>query len=863
MNDFHNSAYLGVFLDEMDEQLQCLDESLLALESNGCRGETIQRIFRAAHTLKGSSAVMGFKQLNRLTHQMESVLDLIREGQLEVTSELLNILFDCIDFIKQLRYSILGGRMEEGDTTALLERLKEVRSMAPATAGPSEQTVKKIVPARKTVFNHHQKEQIQKALAEGYEVMAIHVQLAEEESMKYVRAKLVEINLVEHGEILVCYPELDLIEKDELFSGSIVYILFTKQIQEDINISLKQVSQIDSVRIDYITNSNLDSFSEGVEVQNAGKITEEPSVQRVENTGKDAGNVQPKENNGTPESKVQVAQTVRVDVDRLEGLLNLVGELIIDNTRLHSIRSKLSEQFKNNSDINVLNDIANHLNMVISDLQEGMMKTRMLPIEHLFGRFPRMIRDLAQKSNKEIDIIIEGKETELDRTLIEEISDPLIHILRNSADHGLELPEEREALGKPRRGTILLRASHQGNMIVITIGDDGRGIDVDKVKETAIRKGFVTAEEAAQMSDNELVLLIFRSGFSTAPKVTDLSGRGVGMDIVKSHIEKLNGVIDIETTPGEGTVFTIKVPLTLAIIRSLLVKLGTSTFAVPLVNVVEIFRLKKADILTVQGKEVCKFRNQVLPLVRLHRKLQVQEEQETGQDRLFVVIVGLADKRVCLVVDQTIGNQEIVIKSLGNYIGNVAYIAGSTILGDGHVAHILDVASITREAGSHYETVSIEAKEGERSDPESEKYVTFRLSGMDFGIPIRKMKEIVPVPEIHSLAAAPSHVVGMINLRGMLFPVYDLRLRMGMTSRETTAASRILICEVSGHEVGLLVDEVSEVRPLLQAYLDESPDHVMRNSDFLKAIYKNNQQFIHLLNLEKMLNLDAKKIEVG
>ncbi|WP_379163712.1 chemotaxis protein CheW [Paenibacillus sp. sgz5001063] len=843
MSEFHNSAYLGVFLDEMEEQLQLLDDSLLVLESVGCQQDTIQKIFRAAHTLKGSSAVMGFKQLNGLTHQMESVFELIRCGQLEVTSELLNILFDCIDFIKELRRSILGGVMEEGDTTILMDRLEGIRDSASKIPPLHEQSVKKPAPALHIVFDDSQKGKIQAALDNSYEVMAIHVHMAEEESMKYVRAKLVEINLTEHGEIAACFPKLELIEKDDLFAGTIVYVLITKQIQQDIIRSLTQISQIESVRIEYITKLNLVGTAPEPESRKAAAKTKQVPV--------------------ISEKKVQVAQTVRVDVERLESLLNLVGELIIDNTRLRSIRAKLSEQFKNNGDINVLNDIAGHLNMVVSDLQEGMMKTRMMPIEHLFGRFPRMVRDLAHKSKKEIEFIIEGKETELDRTLIEEISDPLIHILRNSVDHGLELPEERKAMGKPPKGSIVLRASHQGNMIVITIADDGRGIDADKVKEMAVRKGFVTAEEASHMTEKELVMLIFRSGVSTAQKVTDLSGRGVGMDIVKSHIEKLNGVIDIETTRNEGTVFTIKLPLTLAIIRSLLVKLGKSTFAVPLVNVIEIFRLKTEDILTVQGKEVCKFRNQVLPLVRLHRKLQVQEEMEPVKDRLFVVIVGLADKRVCLVVDQTIGNQEIVIKSLGNYIGNVSYIAGSTILGDGHVAHILDVGFIARETGSFYEALMPVDTDSEQVDAESEKYVTFRLSGLDFGIPIVKMKEIVPVPEIHPLASAPSHVLGMIHLRGILFPVYDLRPQLGMDSYERTAGSRIMICEVAGHEVGIVVDEVAEVCPLSRAYMEETPDYMRLNSDMLDAIYKQNQQFIHLLNLERMLNLETKRKEVG
>lgn len=827
MNEFHNSVYLGVFLDEMDEQLRYLDEALLMLESKGYQNDIIQRLFRVAHTLKGSSAVMGFKQLNRLTHQMESVLELLRGRQLDVTSELLNILFDCVDFIKQLRQSILSGELEEGDTSELLRRLKELQKTAAESPAPAAEGLPQgeAGAAQDIIFDDIRKEQIQAALDQGSAAMAIHIQLAAEEPMKYVRAKLVEAKLRETGEVVATYPELESIERDAQFSGPVVYILLTQQSRQDMLASLQEISQIEIIHTELITKANQGIFTAGKEAQ---------------------------------KNSSYAAQTVRVDVERLEGLLNLVGELIIDNTRLHSVRSRLSEQFKNNSDVHLLNDIAGHLNMVISDLQEGMMKTRMLPMEHLFGRFPRMIRDLAQKSNKEIKFIIEGNETELDRSLIEEISDPLIHILRNAVDHGLELPEERAALCKPRKGTIILRASHQGNMIVITISDDGRGIDTGKVKEAAVRKGFVTADEVKRMTEKELVMLIFRSGISTARTVTDLSGRGVGMDIVKAHIEKLNGIIDIETVPHQGSVFTIKVPLTLAIIRSLLVKLGSSTFAIPLINVIEIFRMTAEDIVTIQGQEVCRFRDQVLPLVRLHRMLQVEEEEPTVSSRLFVVIVGFADKRVCLVVDETIGNQEIVIKSLGSYIGSVPYIAGSTILGDGRVAHILDIGSIARETGSACDTLLQEnTVTAGNQGSKSEKYITFQLEKLDFGIPIRQMKEIVPVPEIHSLVSAPAHVLGMINLRGLLFPVYDIRPKLEMDCGEQTAGSRILICEVSGQEVGVWVDQVSAVQLLAREHMDEAPDHILQNPEVLDAVYKDNHQFIHLLNLENLLDLDA------
>ncbi|MDB5052515.1 MAG: chemotaxis protein CheA [Bacilli bacterium] len=852
MVESHNSAYLGVFLDEMDEQLQYLDDALLSLESNGAKDDTIEKIFRAAHTLKGSSAAMGFERLKELTHQMESVFDLLRNGHLQATSELFNIIFDCVDYIKQLRQSILGGVMLENDTQSLLQRLEEVRIYADGYSSASKDTSPENVAHKNAsalimAFNEEQKQRIQDALASGYNAWAIYIRLSMAEHMKYVRATLVHNKLKEQGEIVCFSPELELSEKEESLYENINCALITKAKHEEVIQTINQISQIDTFDIQSITLQNLAAFDE------------ESTIDVIDHVPSDETEIKRSVEMET-KAHAQVSHTVRVDVERLEGLLNLVGELIIDNTRLRDVRNKLNEQFKNNGNIVLMNDIANHLDRVIGDLQDGMMKTRMLPIEHLFGRFPRLIRDLAQKANKEIELIIEGKDTELDRTLIEELSDPLIHILRNSADHGLENPEERERLGKSRKGVILLKASHQGNMIVITIADDGRGIDTDKVKEMTLRKGYATEEEIARMTEKELIFLIFRSGFSTANQVTDLSGRGVGMDIVKSHIEKINGVIDIETTRNEGTVFTIKLPLTLAIIQSLLIKLGTTTFAIPLVNVIEIFRLQAADVRLIQGKEVCMFREKVLPLVRLHSKLNVQQDIEQKKDRLFVVIAGFADKRVCLVVDQTIGNQEIVIKPLGKYVGNVPYIAGSTILGDGHVAHILDVGAIAREAGASYENKLLDYREEAQLEARNKKYVTFQLADTIFGLHINKVKEIIPVPVIHSLVSVSAYVLGMINLRGILLPVYDLRHSLGMAPTSTSSKSRIIVCEVLGHEVGLMVDKVSEVTRFSDTEFEDSPNHVLRQADFVDGIYKKDQQFIILLNLEAIVRLESENL---
>lgn len=846
MGEMQNSAYLGVFLDEMDEQLQILDESLLLLERNGAVDDTIQKIFRAAHTLKGSSAAMGFERLKELTHQMESLFDVIRNGQMRATSSVFDVIFDCIDYIKQLRISFGSGILLEGDTQFLIERLESMYSGSSVSL-PGKEASQTNINELNTIrphiiFNEDQKECVQNALVNGENVLAIHVQLVEEAEMKYVRANIVYTHLKDQGEILSFYPDLELDElEDGVFAG-LACVLITNETEETILETLQCISQLKVFEVQPITYDNLSSF-----------FIEESLLDKTPLAPQAQSDAKP-----TPEleSKVQIKQTVRVDVERLEGLLNLVGELIIDNTRLRDIRTKLNEQLKNNSNMVLMNDIANHLDRVIGDLQDGMMKTRMLPIEHLFGRFPRLIRDLAQKSNKQIELIVEGKDTELDRTLIEEISDPLIHILRNSADHGLESSDERERLGKPPVGRIILRASHQGNMIVITITDDGRGIDTEKVKETTLRKGFVTEEEIARMTEKELLFLIFRAGVSTANQVTELSGRGVGMDIVKSHIEKINGVIDIETALQKGTTITIKLPLTLAIIQSLLVKFGASTFAIPLVNIIEIFHLKGKEVRLVQGKEVCTFRDQVLPLVRLHSKLQVLHSVEKKEDRLFVVIVGVADKRVCLVVDQTIGNQEIVIKPLGKYIGNVPYIAGSTILGDGHVAHILDVGAIAREAGSSYESKGLDFKNGDPLLDKNKKYVTFQLADATFGLNIHKVKEIIPVPIISSLISVANDVLGIINLRNLMLPVYDLRCSLGMASVENSGKSRIMVCEVAGHEVGLLVDKVLEVNRFSDTEFEEAPDHVMREAGFVEGICRRGPHFIFMLNLERIIHLE-------
>ena len=553
------SVYLGAFLDEVDEQLQTLEEEVLNLEQDGENPETIQTIFRAAHTLKGSSAAMGMDKMKELTHKVENVFDAIRNHQLKVDTSIVNIIFDSIDTIKLLKEAILNGTLDSVDVSELIAKLEACKNKASENSEGVVQKEERAQPSSdstlfpEVILDEYQKDMVEKAFELGMNVMSVYVSLNENTMLKSVRAFLIDNNLKEIGEIIASFPASEVIEDEEKFEGNVVYILVTESQNQEVLSIVNSISDIKGVHLSLITPANLESFCLGKKM---GVVEQRPQEDKT---------TSPK-----AEAKLKVQQTVRVDVERLESLLNLVGELVISQTRLTDVRSRLSERYPNEPEIEGFQEVENHLGQIVSELQEGMMKTRMLPIEQLFNRFPRMVRDIAQKAAKDVNFIMEGKETELDRNLIEEIADPIIHLLRNSLDHGVESPEERERLGKSRQGTVLLKAAHEENHIVITISDDGKGIDTEKIKQSAIKKQQITEEEAERMTEKELVFLIFKSGVSTAAKITDISGRGVGMDIVRSHIEKLNGIIDIETKVGEGTAFMIKLPLTLAIIRSLL-----------------------------------------------------------------------------------------------------------------------------------------------------------------------------------------------------------------------------------------------------------------------------------------------------
>ncbi|WP_246945131.1 chemotaxis protein CheW [Bacillus pinisoli] len=839
MMDFDLSAYLGVFLDEVDEQLQLLDSEILILEKDPKKTETIQNIFRAAHTLKGSSASMGFEQMKEFTHHLENIFDLVRNQKLEVTSELINVIFESIDFIKQLKEAIVNGNLEEIDIEPSVRKLSQFNEGG--FIKNDKKKNKHSDPINVQLDEYH-KTVLRSGMDFGHNALEITIKLVSDALMKNVRALLIHNNLKEAGEIVASFPSIEEMEREDGFNGEMSYVLLTMLSKQEIVENINQISDIKHVNINVITEENINKEIVANEVSNEVHIQTSPIQDELEH-------------DSAKGAKAKINPTVRVDVDKLEHLMNLVGELVIDQTRLVDVRGRLTErESRQEDDLEILDEVTNHLSRVITELQEGMMKTRMLPIEQLFNRFPRMVRDTAQKANKEIDFIIQGKETELDRTLIEEISDPLIHLLRNSVDHGIESPEERVRLGKPTRGKVVLRAAHEENHIVISIKDDGKGIDPEKIRKTAVSKGTITEEEASKLNDKDAMFLIFKSGVSTAEKITDISGRGVGMDIVRAHIEKLNGIIDIDSTIGVGTTFTIKLPLTLAIIRSLLVKFGHKTFAIPLVNVLEIIRLNKEDIQMIKDKEVGLVRGRVLPLVRMKKKLGIEDSDTNGDDkkREFVIVVGIADKRIGLIADKTLGNQEIVIKSLGPYIGSPAYIAGATIMGDGSVALILDVSSVVREQGTQdLENIDNHVK---KELEDEGQFVTFKLATEEYAIEIQRAKDIVSVPIITKVVDAPKDLLGIINLRGTMLPVVDLRERFNLEPTKRTKKSRIIVVENGTQDVGFLVDEVTQVLKTSNTSIEKpSIESQYNQSNLIKGISKIDQRVVMILEFNEIL----------
>ena len=829
MNEFDLSSYIGVFLDEVDEQLQQLDEGILSLEKDPSNDDTIQSIFRAAHTLKGSSAAMGFEKMKDFTHHLENVFEQIRQSTIQVTSPLISVVFNSIDTLKDLKEAIINDTLQNIDIS---EPIHALQLLIQEEEVLEQSSIK---------YDEFHLEIINKATNEGYHAYEIQIEIAKDSVMKNVRAFMVFNNLVDNADVIASNPTTEQIESEEEIPNSLCIAVLTKNSKEELINQLQSLSEID---ITSITSIKPHTYE-----QKRTKKTEE---------------IHSMTDDKTLHSN-KVSTTVRVDVDKLEHLMNLVGELVIDQTRLVDVRGRFSNKTDTLEDeFEVLDDVTNHISRIIGELQEGMMKTRMLPIEQLFNRFPRMVRDTALTANKEIQFEMFGKETELDRTLIEEITDPIIHLLRNAIDHGIEPAEDRIQVGKNIKGSVKLKAFHEENNIVITIEDDGRGIDAEKIKNKSVEKGLISQQQAEEMSEKDAMYLIFRSGLSTAKSVTDISGRGVGMDIVKSHIEKLNGLIDIQSILGKGTKFTIKLPLTLAIIRSLLVKLGHQTFAIPLANVLEIIRLDKHDIQIIKEQEVGLVRGRVLPLIRMRERLGIEAPPEEQQKkREFVIVVGIADKRIGIIADRTVGNQEIVIKSLGSYIGTPPFITGATIMGDGNVALILDVGLIVRELGT--EMSQEDDLAAAKLLEEEQQFVTFRLQNEEYGLEIQRAKDIITPPVITSVVDAVDGLLGIINLRGVMLPVIDLRKRLGIQEQPLSKKARIIVVEYEHEDVGFLVDEVTQVLKVRDLEIEiPSNTNQYNESKLIKGITKIDERVILILEFDKIIqSINLNNIELN
>ncbi len=708
------SQYLSMFLEESSDNLQLLNESLLILENNSEDMEILNQIFRVAHTIKGMAATMGYTKMAELTHKMEDVLSKFREGQLKVTHEVVTVLFNCLDVLESMVSDITDGGDGDLEIEHIVTQLVNIANSdngvvdnkeATLDMKKEEETTEEEVSNEEIIdlsLDEYDIDTLREAKKNNFNTFHVHIRLDEKTILKSARAFILFQTLEENGEILKSNPKLEDLESEN-FDFDIDLVFVTESSLEAIERSIDGISEIREVKVkdisDAIKSNKVDknkneeiATSEAVESKEE-KVTDsrikEKSTKAVDSKSKSTISSKPVETESKASGKDKkqpvkhknkgVGQSVRVDLERLDNFMNMVSELVIHRTRL--------EQISANHKIVELNETLEQVARTTTDLQDLVMKIRMLPLDVVFNRFPRMIRDLSMELNKEIDFEIQGQDTELDRTVIEEIGEPLIHLLRNAADHGVESAEERTRQGKPAAGKIKLIAYSEGTKAVIKVEDDGSGINVEKVKVKAEKIGINTEG----MSDNDIKNLIFAQGFSTNEVVTDISGRGVGMDVVKTKISSLGGTVDVISEEGKGTSFIIKLPLTLQIIQSLLVKIGTETMAISLGFIDRVMEYNPEDIRKTNNKEIVIYNDKAFKLVRINDKLDI-ESKDYGKK--YIILAKVGENEVALVVDSLLGQKEIVIKPFGNILKSTKEYIGATILGDGLVTLILDVAAL-------------------------------------------------------------------------------------------------------------------------------------------------------------------------
>lgn len=669
------SQYLDLFLDESREHLQSINASLLQLEEAPENLELVQSIFRSAHTLKGMAATMGFEAMTTLTHRMENVLDAIRHEDVRVTGDIVDICFDALDGLSQMVDGIASGGDGHFDIEDLTKRLDQILTKkgevvsSPVARSKEESSLDE----RKQLeeqFGSVVVELIEQARESGLSAYHIQVELEETCQLKGVRAFMVYQTVDEHGDIVATDPVTELLQEGQ-FDQSFSLVVLTQNEQQVIQEEIEHILEVKQVQIASIT---LDpSVEEMASIKDTNTSIKEKTSSQQEAASK----------TGTTAAAHQNSKSIRVNLDRLDALMNLFEELIIERGRLEGLSKQLKEV--------ELTESVERLIRTSTNLRDVILNLRMVPIEQVFNRFPRMVRSVAKDLNKHIRLEMTGQETELDRIVLDEIGDPLVHLLRNSMDHGIESPDKRTSLNKPEEGVIQLRAYHQSNHVFIEIEDDGAGIDRDKVLKKAISNGLVAEEEALLLTDKEVYQLLFQSGFSTAEKVSDLSGRGVGLDVVKNKIQSLGGQVEVSSVPGKGSLFSIQLPMTLSIISAMLFKVSDETYALPLASILETQLVTTKDILKTRGNEMLQYRERVIPFIRLNHRLGLPVEE--SKERTSVLIIQKGSQLVALTVDRLIGQQEIVIKSLGDYFKFNSGFSGATILGDGSVSLILDPMS--------------------------------------------------------------------------------------------------------------------------------------------------------------------------
>ncbi|TKH03104.1 chemotaxis protein CheA [Peribacillus simplex] len=671
------NQYLEVFIEESKEHLQTCSEQLLVLEKNPEDLSIVNEIFRSAHTLKGMSATMGYEDLTNLTHKMENVLDAIRNSQIALSPELFDVIFLAVDDLEAMVMSIAEG----GDGKRNVEEVVHQLEVIEKGELPVSSTIAEIAAASAVLekeemtvgeYDEFEWTVLKQSKDQGFNSFEISIGFRENCLLKAARVFMVFEVLEKSGEVIKSHPPVELLEEEQ-FDQQFTVTMVTAESSEEIEEKIMKVSEVDQVVVNALDLEGLRHAANSIEDQVA-EIPEQEINKAVLPTDNDDKKKQ-------APVKPASSKTIRVNIERLDILMNLFEELVIDRGRLDQISSDLDNQ--------ELHETVERMSRITSDLQTIVLNMRMVPVETVFNRFPKMVRQLARDLNKKVNLEINGAETELDRTVIDEIGDPLVHLLRNAMDHGIETPEERLAKGKNEEGKILLKAYHSGNHVFIEIEDDGAGINKDRVLNKALSNGILTKETAATLTDKQIYELIFASGFSTAETISDVSGRGVGLDVVKNTIESLGGSVTIDSKENEGSIFLIQLPLTLSIISVMLVAIQNEKYAIPLSSIIETAIIKKADILNAHNQQVIDFRGKILPLLFLKDIFEVPISQEE-EESLSVVIVRKGDKLAGLVVDSFIGQLEIVLKSLGNYLNSAFAISGATILGDGQVALIID-----------------------------------------------------------------------------------------------------------------------------------------------------------------------------